>query len=255
MRRRYAGTAKFVVLCMLLFYVLCLPVAGNYVVVPAYNITPPSPVDTSIHISFWDLPPRAMLIHLVLFISPVLVFPIELFFLVKIFAYLGYRKIAKTAVFNNRNRERIYRAIQEKPGRNLTSLTQATGINESTLKYHLVVLSLKNKISSFQCIDSVRYFENKGQYTDFEKRILGQFSGGTDATILDILFVSPGLTQKEIAEKIGISPASVSWHMHRLDHEGIVVSEKKGKYVRFSLTESALRVLRRSLGAPDGPVR
>ena len=85
----------------LLFLFFAVPMSGllnnGYVVTPATDadITAAN-TDTSgadpVEVSFWDLPPRVMLTYAVMSISPLLLYPLELLFFVKMFAYLGYRK-------------------------------------------------------------------------------------------------------------------------------------------------------------------
>ena len=56
-----------------------------------------------------------MAIALALSFFPLLVFPIELIFVLKVFAFLGYRKISPCAIFDNHNRQKIYDAVRVNP--------------------------------------------------------------------------------------------------------------------------------------------
>jgi len=47
----------------------------------------------------------------------------------------------------------------------------------------------------------------------------------------------PGITNHELAGICGIEKSSVHWHMERLLKDGIVRSEKDGKYVRYYIKD------------------
>ena len=120
-------------------------------------------------ISFFDLSLREMLVAVALSFSPVLVYPVELFFSLKLFAALGYRKVGQNAILWNRNRREIFASIAANPGVRFTALERLTGIKEGTLKYHLLILETKRRIVSFGSGRSLRYFENNGRYNETRK--------------------------------------------------------------------------------------
>ncbi len=63
--------------------------------------------------------------------------------------------------------------------------------------------------------------------------------------ILELVFEKPDISQKEIAEGVGISVPSVSWHMATFNREGIVIARKVGRQVLYRLSKTADPVLRK----------
>jgi len=212
---------------------------GGYVV---ESISPDkisgTPQDPS-EISFWQLSPRVMAIAIVLSFFPVLVFPLELIFALKVFAALGYRKIEKAAIYYNENRRVIFETLQTNPGICFNELSRLTGINRGTLKYHLTVLQIKGRITTLMITGSVWYFENSGYYSRLEKIMFHYLQEATTRKILEIVFSRPCISQKELAEYLGISEPSVSRHMAVFEREKIINAQKSGRYIRFTLTEDA----------------
>ena len=98
------------------------------------------------------------------------VYPVELFFSLKLFAALGNRKVGQNAILWNRNRREIFASIAANPGVRFTALERLTGIKEGTLKYHLLILETKRRIVSFGSGRSLRYFENNGRYNSLKRR-------------------------------------------------------------------------------------
>ena len=207
-------------------------------------------------ISFFDLSLREMLVAVALSFSPVLVYPVELFFSLKLFAALGYRKVGQNAILWNRNRREIFASIAANPGVRFTALERLTGIKEGTLKYHLLILETKRRIVSFGSGRSLRYFENNGRYNELEKKVFLHLQNPTTRRILEILAASPEVSRKDIAGIMGIAGPSITWHTKRLSGDGIISTSKKGRAVRYTLCPAGLNVFRQftgeSAGEPSG---
>lgn len=223
--------------------------ASHYVVEPVHTpdqITSP-PIEP-VPITFWGLSLREMAVFLALMVSPILVLPVELFFALKVFAVLGYRKVEQTAILHNYNRRLIYETIKTNPGLTLTALSHITAIKYGPLKYHLAVLKLKRKILTFGMGRSHRYFENCGKYSDFEKLLIKHLTEETTKRILELLLRASPVSQQEIAGELGISAPSVFWHMKILEREKIVALQKCGRSVLYELTENAMMILQKYYG-------
>ncbi|WP_292370647.1 winged helix-turn-helix transcriptional regulator [Methanoregula sp. UBA64] len=243
----------------LIFFLLlaaCIPAVtadyGGYSVAPAKaGATDGPPLDTK-PISFFDLDLREMLIALALSFCPVLVYPVELFFSLKLLLALGYRKVEKNAVLWNQNRREIFASIAANPGVRFVTLERLTGIKEGTLKYHLLILEAKRRIVSFGSGRSLRYFENNGRYNTLEKRVFFHLQNPTTRKILEILAASPEVSRKDIAGIVGIAGPSITWHTKRLAGDGIISTSKKGRAVRYTLCPAGLNVFRQYTGMSAG---
>lgn len=227
---------------------------GGYTAVPAVAGALTGPPQDPVPISFWDLTLRAMIIALALSFCPVLVYPVEIFFLSKLISVLGYRKVEQYAVSYNRNRQKIYDVIKANPGVRFNELERLTGIKEGTLKYHMLVLSMKRRITSFGSGRSVRYFENNGRYSELEKKVFLHLQDPTTRKILKVLASSPEVSRKDIAETVGISGPSVSWHTKRLSGDGIITTEKSWRAVRYTLCPAGVKIFRKYFGQDAGMV-
>src|SRR5208337_2434199 len=113
---------------------------GGYSTTPGLTGAVPDDHRDPVPISFWDLPLREMLLAVALSFCPVLVYPIELFFFLKLLTVLGYRKVEQNAISYNEKRQKIYDCIAEHPGLNFNELERLTCVAEGTLKYHMLIL-------------------------------------------------------------------------------------------------------------------
>jgi Uncharacterized protein conserved in archaea len=246
--------------CLLVLF-FAVPMSGltnhGYVVEPATvaDIANSTPLET-VQVSFWELTPRDMLTVVALSLSPLLLYPLELFFFVKMFAYLGYRKISAASVLTNSTRSRIYHAIVANPGIFFNELVRQTGVARSTLRYHIALLKMTGKITTAKTGSDTRYFENSGKFSGTEQKILSLLHNGRDRLICEYLIQNPSTTRADLEKVLGISGAAVTWHTNRLRDAGVLEIKKAGRTVAYSIAPDAVRALHtyypRETGADAG---
>ena len=254
------GIAITAVCLLFLFFVV--PMSGllnngGYVVTPATDADiAAADTDTSgadpVEVTFWDLPPRVMLTYAVVSISPLLLYPLELLFFIKMFAYLGYRKITTASVLTNATRSRIYETIVANPGIYFNELSRQTDVARSTLRYHLALLKMTGKITASKTGSDVRYFENSGKFSEPEQKILAFLHNGRERLICEYLIRNPGTTRADLEKVLGISGAAVTWHTNRLRDAGVLTITKTGRTVQYSIAQDAVRALDKYLSQEPG---
>jgi predicted transcriptional regulator len=241
---------KILILLLCLWTLIAPFVSGS---LNGYAVDPVTPdMDTgtrleTVPVDFWDLPPGIMLLSLALSVSTVVGFPVELIVFVKMYAYLGYRRVSKTIIFNNDIRSLAYRTIQDNPGIYFNSLVRKTGIKPGTLRYHLIILRITDKISVMNTNGNTRYFENSGKFSDMEKVVLKYVRNDIDNRLLLLLLDNPDTNRKDLKEKMGISGPLVTWYMRRLHNDGMIFSRKSGKNVRYEINPEARQYLEKYL--------
>ena len=235
----------------LLFLFFAVPMSGllnnGTSIVPATDTDPQAPyTDTSgadATVTFWQLPFWVMLSSAAASVSPLLLYPLELFFFVKTFVYLGYRKISTASVLTNATRSRIYEAVAAHPGIFFNELARETGVARSTLRYHLALLKMTGKISAAKTGSDVRYFENSGKFSGTEQKILALLHNGRDRFICEYLIQNPATTRSDLEKVLGISGAAVTWHTNRLRDAGVLAVTKSGRTVQYSIAPDTVRAL------------
>jgi predicted transcriptional regulator len=171
--------------------------------------------------------------------SPLSLFPLNMLLVG------GYRRISKKNVLEHDARNAIYQSIIKRPGIDTKTLTNITGINENTLRYHLDRLVATGKISCLIRPGIVRYFQNQGAYSRFDHMVFHYFWTDTPRGILWLLYNRPGLTRQQIADAMIISGPSVTRQMDRLIEDGIVENRFPGRSNHYYLTaEAAMAIIR-----------
>lgn len=150
-----------------------------------------------------------------------------------LFCYVGIKLVNKRNVLKNKNRDRIYKKIEEKPGINFTELVKELGITKAMAKYHLDRLKYYGLITPYSNNGRSGYFRNNGIYSESEMKLYLIKKNLNDSIILEIVDNNPGITRKEIAGRIELSGPSITWHMERLEKSGLIEVVKDGRLTRY----------------------
>ncbi|MDD3070814.1 winged helix-turn-helix transcriptional regulator [Methanoculleus horonobensis] len=177
----------------------------------------------------WNVPLKLLLLDFVFMTAPLLFLPVQFLISVTVWLILGQKRISRKNVFEHGTRRAAYLCIRENPGINHASLSHRLGVNIGTLRYHLATLCETGRIVAERDHGFLRYYANGRPASEGE----GYPINGTRKQILDLLAQDPGMARKEVASALGISGASVTWHMALLIRDGAVRSERDGRLVRY----------------------
>jgi hypothetical protein len=83
-------------------------------------------------------------------------------------------------------------------GMQFKTLSLKTNVRPGNLKYHLAILKLTNKIAVLSSDGHARYFENAGNYTPCEQKVLKYLQNGTERVILERLIMDPATTRSDL---------------------------------------------------------
>jgi len=167
-------------------------------------------------------------------------FPLQSLFPLNMLLIGGYRRISKKNVLEHDARHIIYQTITATPGIDVKTLTEMTGINENTLRYHVDRLVATGKISCFTRPGVVRYFQNQGAYSQLEHMVFHYLWTDTPRGIIGLLYQHPGLTRQHIADALAISGPSVTRQMDNLIEDSLVENRFPGRSNHYYLTAEAV---------------
>jgi predicted transcriptional regulator len=252
---------RYATILVLIIFSWSLVPSGSCEFHNGYTVEPVTPgMDTgtpleTVPVDFWDLPPGIILLSLALSVSSVIGFPVELFFIIKLYAYFGFRKVTRRIVLSNDTRNFAYQLIQDNPGIYFNSLVRKSKLPQGTLRYHLIILRTMGKITIMDPNGNARYFENSWEFSEMEKIVLKYIQNDTDNRILSSLLKNPDANRNHLIDKIGISGPLVSWYIRRLRNDGIITTQKTGKYVHYEITPDARQYLEKYLVLNREPVQ
>ena len=127
-------------------------------------------------------------------------------------------------------RERILQHIHKNPGITFRKLVNELGMGIGNVQYHLHVLEKRGLIVSKR-MGGKRYLFPK----NFEKKyepLLRAISTETQRKIL-ILLSEGEKNQSEISSILKLSPATINYHMKRLEKLGLIKRNRRGREVVY----------------------
>jgi predicted transcriptional regulator len=234
--KRVPGSAILLVILCISLAVPALALPQDYTVEPAFGVVGIASPDV-VPVTFFDLTIREMVIIGALAVSPALVFPVEIFFALKLLSCFGFRRIARNNILASTIRNTLYSLIRSRPGISFVELLQETGISRGALSYHLTLMRISGKIVPLEDHGITGYFENSGKYDRNEQKILKYLRQDTDKQILFALARSPLMSRRDFEKIFGVSGPTISWHMKRLIDDGLLSTRKDGRFSRYVLSD------------------
>ncbi|HVL47586.1 MAG TPA: winged helix-turn-helix transcriptional regulator [Candidatus Thermoplasmatota archaeon] len=147
-----------------------------------------------------------------------------------------YAHVQPSEVFDNAVRERIFAHVKADPGVSATDLAKRAGVSWGTTIYHLEVLEQTRMVVSLRNGRYRRYFEN-GAGDAAKRTAVAVLRNDVTAKVAKALSAHPGLSQKEAARLVGLSPQALHWHINRLAGAGLLRRERDGRVVRHFMAE------------------
>ncbi len=137
-----------------------------------------------------------------------------------------FSRIEPTQVLKQPTRAKLYAAIEAKPGLHFQALARATGLGNGALEHHLRKLEEAEVVLVKRSAGYTCYFP-----TGMDRRLtdasLAIRSDGSRA-VLGAVAQKPGVSSRELAAHLGLSPSNVSYHLRRLQDAGLVVPAAVG---------------------------
>lgn len=142
------------------------------------------------------------------------------------FLLLGSVARSRTRLNKNDNRNLALAYVRQHPGSTMYEISRGMQMNMGTVRYHILILSMNHKITTFNEGKFVRYFPNSGAYSPEEQQIIALMRRDATGRIILALRDSPGLTNVELCERLGQPESAVSKLLKELHAKGVV--DRKG---------------------------
>jgi predicted transcriptional regulator len=211
---------------------------GPYTV-SAYSPQPGDIVDdsgTDGQVSFWELPLWIQMMYLSGAIASLLV-------TLKLlpFAFLKLKGAA-----GNQNRETVYRHIEENPGCTMHDIARGESINLGSVRYHVYRLELARKVRQVKAGKFIRFFRNNGAYSEREVEVISALNIRTNRAIVSLLGTDPGLSNKQIAERLKIKASLAHVYLSGLVRDRIIRFEKNEQRKQYYLESDVSGIIKKS---------
>ena len=162
-----------------------------------------------------------------------------------------YSRLAKSEMLDNKVRASVYEHVKAHPGAHPSGIADALGLGWGTVVYHLARLEEASLVTPREAHHRKCYFAVGGELDAAGRSAVAAMSTDKARAIVDAVRASPGLSQKELAETLGMSQALASWHVKRLVASGVLVPTRAGRSNLLHVAEH-VPVVTAPLGAVTG---
>ncbi|MDD5187599.1 MAG: winged helix-turn-helix transcriptional regulator [Methanoregula sp.] len=226
--------SSIILFFLLVFFANVAMVQGGYSVEPYSPQTGPSDtLGADSTISFFELPVWVQIAWGISFL-------IAIFGAIK-FGPLVLGKVR--TVLQSKNRTLLLEYIGTHPGCTVADLSKNTGINRGTARYHLYLLLLERKIVQKKFGKLSYLFTNGGTPLE-KKRVYGYIMNPAKREILNVILDQPGISNKEIAERLLLKRNTVHWHLQQFLDEQMVASRWDGRNMNYILLPEVEAIMR-----------
>lgn len=138
-------------------------------------------------------------------------------------------------------RKELFRHAESNPGIHFSQLKRDLEMETGLLQYRLRELERYDVLESEEYQGKRRVFVAQ-ELDDEERTVLAVLRYETTRQILLSLLEEGPTRNRELAEAVGVTPATISWHISNLVEEGIVESVTEGRTTRYEAQNEDLVV-------------
>jgi predicted transcriptional regulator len=189
-------------------------------------------------VSFWELPLWIQMYYLSGAIG-------ALFVAVKVVPF-AFLKLKGTV--ENRNREMVYRYVEENPGCTVNDIARGESLNLGSVRYHVYRLALARKVREVKTGKFARFFRNNGAYNDREIVVISALNIRTNRAIVSLLATDSGLSNKQIAERLQIKVSLAHVYLSGLVKDHIIRFEKNAQRKQYFLESDVFGIVKKAGG-------
>jgi len=152
---------------------------------------------------------------------------------------IGYKRYSDDDPLEHGTRKRLYDRIRASPGTYLAELSEETGVEMGTVRYHLRILEFENLVSEETIRGHRRYFPAGTDWAELEAAL----NDDATAAIVEALERDGPDSVSGLAETLDRDPSTISHHLDRLAEDGLVERERQGRAVQNKLSADVQRAL------------
>lgn len=147
-----------------------------------------------------------------------------------------YPDPAESAALSLDTRKEIFEFVRENPGVHFSELARELEMETGLLQYHL------RELEGYDVLESETYNGKRRVFVaheldEDERQILATLRYETTRNILLFLLESGPARNGDIAEAVGVTPATVSWHLSNLREDAVVEQTTDGRTNRYQVAD------------------
>lgn len=147
---------------------------------------------------------------------------------------VGYERDGDSDTLANERRERVYRHVRAVPGSNVAELVRASGLDRSTLRYHLKILERAGLVESRSVLGHHRVYPTSVE--DEETGPAAALATRSTSRVVDAVGRLQPVRMTDLGSELGLATSTVSDHVDRLVAADVLTREHDGRTVLVRLS-------------------
>ncbi|TQD27029.1 winged helix-turn-helix transcriptional regulator [Methanolobus vulcani] len=176
------------------------------------------------NLTFWDLPLKLKFIWIGCTIW---------FIIVSIGKFIPLLLGKVACKKGDKNRTKILSYVSENPGCSESDILSDLKMKRGTFRYHADKLQFSNLLVALRQGRFINYFRKDNSSKKSLQAAGSNIQSDTRKCVLDSICEEPGVTGKQLSEKLGVDKSTIHWHITRLKNQNVIRDEKDGRYRKY----------------------
>ena len=138
-------------------------------------------------------------------------------------------------------RKKIYLAVKKYAGSHFREIQRKSGLAVGSVQHHLHALVKNGLIREVKKDNNIVYFPR--EFESGNTALLGLLRQESIRKIILFIMLNKNCNHEQIVKYANLSPSTISWHLKKLQQEGIVKADKQGRKTFYKLTSGEKEIV------------
>lgn len=130
-------------------------------------------------------------------------------------------------------RKKIYLAVKKFAGSHFREIQRKSGLAVGSVQHHLHFLVKNGLVKEIKKGNNIVYFPR--EFESENTALLGLLRQENIRKIILFIMMNKNCNHEQIVKYANLSPSTISWHLKKLQQEGVVKADKQGRKTFYKL--------------------
>lgn len=146
---------------------------------------------------------------------------------------MSYMSDSDKKILELETRKNIYLAVKKFAGSHFREIQRKSGLAVGSVQHHLHFLVKSGLVKEIKKGQNLVYYPR--EFTSENTVLLGLLRQEHVRKIILFILINKDCNHEQIVKYVDLSPSTVSWHLKKLQQEGVVKADKQGRKTFYTL--------------------
>jgi len=147
---------------------------------------------------------------------------------------MSYMSESDKKILELETRKKIYLAVKKFAGSHFREIQRKSELAVGSVQHHLHALVKSGLIREVKTGNNIVYFPR--EFESENTVLLGLLRQENIRKIILFIMMNKDCNHEQIVNYVNLSPSTISWHLKKLQQEGVVKADKQGRKTFYKLT-------------------